>query len=51
MASRANKQKREMKPHVPGKVKDPIKTAPPGGRHTPGAKGTYKVPPKKKPKK
>jgi hypothetical protein len=41
----------EMKPHVPAKVKDPIKEkmkgVPPGGSQTPGAKGTYPMPKKK----
>lgn len=32
----------KMTPHRPAKVKNPIKTAPPGGRQTPGAKGTHK---------
>ena len=28
----------KMKPHIPPKVKDPIKYDDPGGPHTPGAK-------------
>lgn len=52
MSSRSQLSTRKMKPHVPEKVKDPIKPkAPPGGNQTPGAKGTYKVPPKPKKKK
>ena len=41
-------KKKPMKPHVPPKVVDPIKTGSPGGPHTPGAKGTYPMPKDKK---
>lgn len=44
-------KKPKLKPHVPPKVEDPIKTAPPGGDQTPGAKGTYPMPKKRKAKK
>ncbi len=42
----------KMKPHKPAKMKSPIlekmKGKPPGGAGTPGAKGTYPMPKKKK---
>lgn len=42
-------EKPKMKPHVPPRVEDPIKPkGPPGGNQTPGAKGTYPMPKKKK---
>lgn len=40
----------KMKPHVPPRVKDPIKEkmkSSPGGPMTPGEKGTYPMPKKK----
>lgn len=49
MADGGKVKKTPLKPHVPPKVEDPIKPkGPPGGPHTPGAKGTYPMPGEKK---